>query len=160
MDRRQLKLSLLLGGWLLLSGDVWAVTPAWQGLTPAQQLVLAPVAQKWAGMSDLQRSRLLAVAAKYPKLKPEQQQRFQRRLIVWSSMTPEQRELARRNYLKFKHLPKSKRQIVKKELMKTYPPVVAPDTPVATTPISATTAVVSPVPAYNNPVRTTFPVHP
>ncbi|MHB1677002.1 MAG: DUF3106 domain-containing protein [Sulfuriferula sp.] len=106
-----------------LSTNVWSAAPAWVGLTPVQQNILAPVQLKWASMSDLQRSRLVAVAAKYPQLKPEQQRRFQKRLTTWSSLTREQRELARQNYRKLKRLPPKKQLAVKQKWLKSHQPV-------------------------------------
>ena len=112
---------------LCLASPVWSAEPVWAGLSPAQQVILAPVKAKWPGMTDLQRKRLLAVAAKYPKLKPEQQKRFQKRLTAWSSLTWQQRELARKNYLKLKRLPPKKQLAVKQKWLLSHqpqPPIV------------------------------------
>lgn len=117
---------LCLSCWTALA---WSAAPAWQGLTQAQQAILAPVASKWAGMSDLQRRRLLAVAAQYPQLKPQAQQRFQKRLTTWSSLTPAQRDLARRNYKKLRQLPPKKQLAVKQQWLQSHPKI-PPVTPV------------------------------
>jgi len=124
--------------WLLLVSpaanavDAGAKPPQWPELSPQQQQILAPVAQKWNGMTPKQRFKLLGVAKHYPKMTNKEQQRVQARLKDWESLTPEQRERARKKYQQFKQLPPEKRQEVKlKWQQKAEQQVVAPTPPLA-----------------------------
>ncbi len=127
MGQQFFRILTVLGYLLCCAYPAWSAEPAWIGLSPAQQTILAPVKAKWDGMSEMQRKRLLAIAAKYPKLKPEQQRRFQKRLTTWSELTSQQRALARQNYRKLKRLPPRKQLAVKQKWLLTHqpkPPIV------------------------------------
>ncbi len=54
--------------------------PDWAELTPAQQVVLAPLKQDWSTLDTLGRKKWVKVANGYPKMKPDAQKRLQARM--------------------------------------------------------------------------------
>ena len=79
-----------------------APDPRWEALAPAQQEILAPLADQWNGLDASSRGRWLGVAKRYPKMTPIGQKRVQTRMKKWAALTPQQREEARAKYKKMK----------------------------------------------------------
>jgi len=73
----------------LVSGQHWA------SLSPAQQAVLAPLADEWDGLDAARKSKWLEIAARFHTLTPEQQARLRERMIAWTRMSPAERQQAR-----------------------------------------------------------------
>ena len=67
----------------------------WASLSPAQQAVLAPLAQDWDGLDAARKSKWLEIAARFHTLTPEQQARLRERMIAWTRMSPAERQQAR-----------------------------------------------------------------
>ncbi len=67
----------------------------WASLSPAQQTVLAPLAQEWDGLDAARKSKWLEIAARFHTLTPEQQSRLRERMIEWTRMSPTERQQAR-----------------------------------------------------------------
>ncbi len=67
----------------------------WASLSPAQQAVLAPLADEWDGLDAARKSKWLEIAARFHTLTPEQQARLRERMIAWTRMTPAERQQAR-----------------------------------------------------------------
>lgn len=67
----------------------------WGGLSPAQQAVLAPLADEWDGLDAARKSKWLEIAARFHTLTPEQQARLRERMIAWTRMSPAERQQAR-----------------------------------------------------------------
>ena len=67
----------------------------WASLSPAQQAVLAPLAQEWDGLDAARKSKWLEIAARFHTLTPEQQARLRERMIEWTRMSPAERQQAR-----------------------------------------------------------------
>jgi len=83
---------------------------AWQRLSDAQHVALAPFASEWDKFSEARRRKWLRIAARYPKLSPDAQKRLHARMTEWVGMTPEQRRIARENYQASKALPPQARK--------------------------------------------------
>ena len=67
----------------------------WGSLSPAQQAVLAPLADEWDGLDAARKSKWLEIAARFHTLTPEQQARLRERMIAWTRMSPAERQQAR-----------------------------------------------------------------
>ncbi|MGM9513755.1 DUF3106 domain-containing protein [Roseateles sp. DB2] len=67
----------------------------WASLSPAQQAVLAPLADEWDGLDAARKSKWLEIAARFHTLTPEQQARLRERMIAWTRMSPAERQQAR-----------------------------------------------------------------
>jgi hypothetical protein len=88
------------------------IKPEWVELTPAQQVVLAPLQNEWRDLDSSRRKKWVKVADSYPKMKPQEQQRLTARMQEWAKLTPDQRRVAREKYQTIKKLPPAKRQQV------------------------------------------------
>jgi len=78
--------------------------PAWQDLTPVQQLSLQPLAANWNSLRESQKRKWLAVALNYPKLPPQEQEKLHNRMTDWASLSEQQRAQARLNFAESKQL--------------------------------------------------------
>lgn len=78
--------------------------PAWQDLTPAQQLSLKPLAVNWGTMAEAEKRKWIAMAANYSALAPAEQLKMHSRMTEWSSLSQQQRTQARLNFAKSKQL--------------------------------------------------------
>jgi hypothetical protein len=71
----------------------------WEGLSPAQQKVLAPLESDWDYMLPDSRKKWIYVANIYPKMSTSDQERLQSRMTSWSNLSQKDRRIARENYL-------------------------------------------------------------
>jgi hypothetical protein len=70
----------------------------WQKLSPDEQLVLAPLADKWASLNGLQREKWRSVARKFEHLSQSKKDRAYRRMTKWSALGSAQKNIARQNF--------------------------------------------------------------
>lgn len=89
--------------------------PAWSGLTPDQQKILAPLAREWNELDSTRRKKWIGVAKRYPKMTPRGQARVQKRMVEWARLTPEQRRAARERYQQIRKLPPEKRRQINRQ---------------------------------------------
>ena len=78
--------------------------PAWQDLTPAQQLSLKPLAANWSTMAQAQKRKWIALAASYSTLSPAEQTKLHSRMTEWASLSQQERAQARLSFSKSKQL--------------------------------------------------------
>jgi hypothetical protein len=78
--------------------------PAWQDLTPSQQLSLKPLAANWNSLGEAQKRKWIAIAANYPGLPASEQAKLHSRMTEWVSLSPQQREQVRLNFAQSKQL--------------------------------------------------------
>ena len=78
--------------------------PAWQDLTPAQQLSLKPLAANWNTLGESHKRKWIAIAANYPSLAPAEQAKLHSRMTEWVSLSQQQRAQARLNFAQSKRL--------------------------------------------------------
>ncbi len=83
--------------------------PAWQDLTPVQQMSLKPLAARWNSMRETQKSKWLAIASSYPTLAPAEQEKLHSRMSEWVSLSQQQRAQARLNFAQSKQLTPSQK---------------------------------------------------
>jgi hypothetical protein len=83
--------------------------PAWQDLTPAQQLSLKPLAASWNSLGDAHKRKWIAIAANYPNLGATEQEKLHSRMTEWVSLNQQQRTQARLNYARSKQLTPSQK---------------------------------------------------
>ncbi len=83
--------------------------PLWSALTPAQRLVLQPMAAEWDKLEGVRKQKWLEIANRYSSMKPDEQQRVQERMREWIKLTPTQRSLARENYARTKKIDKDQK---------------------------------------------------
>jgi len=83
---------------------------AWNRLTEAQHVALAPFAEQWDQFSDERKQKWLKIASRYHRMSPEAQKRLHQRMAEWVRMTPDQRKVARENYQVSKSVPLEKRE--------------------------------------------------
>lgn len=103
---------------LLLAGGIsaaWSAPnasggPAWQSLSPAQQQILAPLAQDWPHLPANRKAKWLEIAARYPAMPAEDKQRLQARMAEWARMSPEERGQARSNFQETRRLSHEERR--------------------------------------------------
>lgn len=81
-----------------------ASKPAWQELTPAQQLSLKPLAANWRNMAEAEKRKWIALAANYSALTPPEQAKMHSRMTDWSALSQQQRTQARLNFARSKQL--------------------------------------------------------
>ena len=88
-----------------------AKTPdgTWDGLSPAQQKILAPLESDWDYISSDSRKKWIYVANLYPKMAPADQERLQSRMTGWSNLSQRDRRMARENYLTSLKFPPEKK---------------------------------------------------
>ena len=86
--------------------------PSWTDLTPAQQLMLKPLANEWDTLDAARRTKWVGIAKRYPAMTETEQKRVQTRMADWVKLTPEQRREARERFRKIGKLPPAKREIV------------------------------------------------
>ena len=99
---------------LALAGAAGATGPAagaaWQGLTPGQKQILAPLERDWGVIDAQRRAKWLEVAAHFPSMPEAEKQRLQARMADWARMTPAQRSSARLQFQEARRLPPDERQ--------------------------------------------------
>lgn len=98
-----------------------APAPTWQSLTPAQQTLLAPLAQDWAKLTASQRSKWLSATPMLATLQPAELARLQDRMRDWAALSPAERRDARVGFQVAKQLDADQRQ-AKWEAYQALPP--------------------------------------
>jgi len=83
--------------------------PAWQDLTPAQQLSLQPLAANWGTLDEAKKRKWIAVAANYAKLSPTEQAKLHSRMNEWTALSQQQRTQARLNFARAKKISPSQK---------------------------------------------------
>lgn len=78
--------------------------PAWQDLTPSQQLSLKPLAANWNHLGEDHKRKWIAIAANYPSMAPIEQAKLHSRMSEWVSLSQQQRAQARLNFAESKQL--------------------------------------------------------
>lgn len=78
--------------------------PAWQDLTPTQQVSLKPLAANWNTLSESHKRKWLAIAFNYPTLAPTEQAKLHSRMTEWVALSRQQRIQARLNFAESKQL--------------------------------------------------------
>jgi hypothetical protein len=78
--------------------------PAWQDLTPSQQLSLKPLAANWNNLGEAQKRKWIAIAASYPSLAASEQAKLHSRMTEWVSLSQQQRDQARLNFARTKQI--------------------------------------------------------
>lgn len=81
--------------------------PDWSGLTPDQQLALAPLQKDWNGLDATRRSKWLEIAPRFAALPPQARERLHERMRAWVSLSPAERQQARAGYQWAKRINKS-----------------------------------------------------
>lgn len=81
----------------------------WDGLKPAQQVILAPLESDWDYMLPDSRKKWMQVANIYPKMSAQDQERLQSRMASWSNLSQKERRIARENYLSSLKFPAEKK---------------------------------------------------
>ncbi|MBY0366136.1 MAG: DUF3106 domain-containing protein [Burkholderiaceae bacterium] len=84
--------------------------PSWQSLTPAQQALLAPLAEDWSKLTPNQRSKWLNATAYLATLQPAELTRLQDRMRDWAALTPAERREARVGFQVVKQIDADQRQ--------------------------------------------------
>lgn len=87
----------------------FASKPAWQDLTPAQQVSLKPLAANWNTLGEAPKRKWIAIAASYPSLAPAEQAKLHSRMTEWVSLSQQQRARARLNFVASKQLSTSEK---------------------------------------------------
>jgi hypothetical protein len=85
------------------------VDGTWEGLKPAQKIILEPLESDWDYMLPESRKKWIQVANLYPKMSVADQQRLQSRMASWSKLSQKDRRLARENYLSSLKFPNEKK---------------------------------------------------
>lgn len=83
--------------------------PAWQDLTPAQQLSLKPLAANWSTLDETRKRKWIAIAANYSTLSPTEQAKLHSRMNEWASLSQQQRTQARLNFARAKQVSSGKK---------------------------------------------------
>jgi hypothetical protein len=83
--------------------------PAWQDLTPSQQLSLQPLAATWNTLGEAPKRKWIAIAMNYPTLAPAEQEKLHSRMTEWVSLSHQQRAQARLNFAESKQLSPSQK---------------------------------------------------
>ncbi len=78
--------------------------PAWQDLTPAQQVSLMPLAANWNTLNESHKRKWLAIVSNYPTLAPTEQAKLHSRMTEWVTLSRQQRIQARLNFAQSKQL--------------------------------------------------------
>ena len=78
--------------------------PAWQDLTPAQQLALQPLAANWNTLEQDRKRKWIAIAANYANLSPTEQAKIHSRMSEWAALSQQQRTQARLNFARAKKI--------------------------------------------------------
>ena len=78
--------------------------PAWQDLTPVQQVSLRPLAANWNSLGVSQKRKWIALAQNYPTLAPAEQLKLHSRMTEWVALSQQQRAQARLNFAQAKQL--------------------------------------------------------
>jgi len=81
----------------------------WEGLSPGQQKILAPLESDWDFMLPESRKKWILVANLYPKISEVDQVRLQSRMTGWSNLSQRDRRIARENYLSSLKFPAEKK---------------------------------------------------
>ena len=81
-----------------------ATKPAWQDLTPVQQVSLRPLAANWNSLGVSQKRKWIALAQNYPSLAPAEQLKLHSRMTEWVALSQQQRAQARLNFAQAKQL--------------------------------------------------------
>lgn len=79
-------------------GNDKSSAPAWNTLTPSQQLALKPLAANWANISTAQKRKWLEVSRNFPALPAAEQTKLHSRMAEWAALSPQQRTQARLNF--------------------------------------------------------------
>ncbi|MBI3348986.1 MAG: DUF3106 domain-containing protein [Burkholderiales bacterium] len=87
-----------------------AAPPAWAGLTPGQQALLAPLANDWNGISATQRSKWLSATPTLATLPAPELARVHDRMREWARLTPIERQNARIGFQVAKQVDAEQRQ--------------------------------------------------
>jgi hypothetical protein len=81
----------------------------WDGLSPTQQKILAPLESDWDYMLPDSRKKWIYVSNIYPKMSAQDQERLQSRMASWSNLSQKDRRIARENYLASLKFPAEKK---------------------------------------------------
>lgn len=81
----------------------------WSSLTPAEQVVLAPLQTDWADLTRDQRLKWFDLSQRFGVLSPDEQQRVQARMADWARLTPAERGAARLNFQEIRQRPAQER---------------------------------------------------
>ena len=81
----------------------------WDGLSTAQQKILAPLESDWDYMLPDSRKKWIYLANIYPKMSAQDQERLQSRMAGWSNLSQKDRRIARENYLASLKFPAEKK---------------------------------------------------
>lgn len=84
--------------------------PAWNELSPAQQVALAPLKGRWAGIDDDRKAKWIAMAERFPSMPAAERQRVQARMAEWAALPPGDRGRARQNFQELRKLRPDDRQ--------------------------------------------------
>lgn len=98
-----------------------AAAPNWQGLTPAQRDLLAPLANDWDKLGPTQRSKWLNATPRLATLPPAELARLHERMRDWAHLTPSERANARVSFQVAKQVDAEQRQ-AKWEAYQALPP--------------------------------------
>lgn len=98
-----------------------AAAPTWQGLTPVQRELLAPLASDWDKLGPTQRSKWLNATPRLATLPPAELARLHDRMRDWAHLTPSERANARVSFQVAKQVDAEQRQ-AKWEAYQALPP--------------------------------------
>jgi len=84
--------------------------PTWSGLTPKQQVLLAPLERDWADISDAQRSKWLSATPTLATMSGEEIKRVHDRIRDWTLLSGSERVNARIGFQVAKQLTAEQRQ--------------------------------------------------
>ena len=75
-----------------------AARPAWNELTPMQQVSLRPLEARWTEISEQQRRKWIALSRNFPTLSVSERDKLHSRMSDWAALSVQQRNLARLNF--------------------------------------------------------------
>lgn len=78
--------------------------PAWNTLSPAQHLALAPLSTIWSSLTEGQKRKWIALAPSYATLSAGEQEKMHSRMAAWAALSPKERAVARLNFEKTRKL--------------------------------------------------------
>jgi len=82
---------------------------AWNGLAPAEQRILQPLAASWTNLSEAQKRKWRQIANAVATRSQADQDKLHERMEAWVALSPREREIARLNYARTQALEKSER---------------------------------------------------
>lgn len=101
---------ITLGVYFLVFSTAAIAALPFSSLSPEEQQILAPYAEKWDLLSDDKQQQLQTGARIWQGMTVEERQRASRQLEVWQQLPPDQQEQIRQRFERFQQLSPEQRQ--------------------------------------------------